>query len=373
MNVLTIYIILYSKENISIDIPVWCITMLHKTMKKNTRKTIGGIIGLTLLMYLTVYLEPQLFSFAQKSSTNNDNSNELYLLSKSIENRLEKAAAILELASKMPEVRHTSFSNQFNLSINGIPSNADMEKRQMAKNMLSEYPQDLVSVLFLMPNGTVYMLEPYDRQLNLTTSDLSFRDYYKGVINTKDTFLGNVITSASSGLKQAQLAVPVIDSKDNNTLSLKGILASGLNLEIFNEMLNQSSNLINSKERILLVDNNGIKIADSNRELSHKNESFANVQGFKNAINGQSGSIMETINGTKMSVSYHPIDAISHKWAILFIQPNGNGTVNSTTTNFSIENTYLSKQKQGHEEITLQNTSMSKPALSDTPGQLFMR
>ncbi len=147
----------------------------------------------------------------------NGYNNYLYLLADSIENRLEKASAVLKLTGKLPEMRHTSFfSSHFNLSTNGIPSHADMEKRQIAKYLLSEYPEDIVSVLFLMPNGTSYMLEPYERQLNLTTSDLSFRDYYIGAINTKDAFLGNVITSASSGLKQAQLAVPVFDSEDNN-------------------------------------------------------------------------------------------------------------------------------------------------------------
>ncbi len=210
-----------------------------------------------------------------------------------------------------------------------------MEKRQIAKYLLSEYPEDIVSVLFLMPNGTVYMLEPYERQLNLATSDLSFRSNYIGAINTEDAFLGNVITSASSGLKQAQLAVPVFGSEDNSTLSLKGILAAGLNFEVFNEMLQQALSLANQDERILLLDGNGVKVADSNRELSYKNESFANLQGFKNAINGQSGSITETVDGAERSVSYHPVDAVSNTWAVLFLQNNGDAAAASSADTFS--------------------------------------
>ena len=290
-----------------------------------------------------------------KNKTHGDgnSNNGLYLLSESIENRLEKASAILELTSKLPDMEHTSsFSSPFNLSINGIPLYADMEKRQIAKQLLSKYSEDLVSVLFLMPNGTVYMLEPFERQLNLTTSDLSFRDYYKGVINTRDPFLGNVITSASSGLKQAQLAVPIYDSKDNNTLSLKGILAAGLNFETFNEMLQKYISLTNQEEkRIVLVDGNGVKVADSNRGLSSKNESFANLQGFRNAIDGQSGSITETINDTKMIISYHPINAVSNSWTILLIQHKGDAAAAAAAAadpiaNFSLDNTDLPKQKQ---------------------------
>lgn len=193
------------------------------------------------------------------------------------------------------------------------------------------------------------MLEPYERQLNLTTSDLSFRDYYIGAINTKDAFLGNVITSASSGLKQAQLAVPVFDSEDNNTLSLKGILAAGLNFEVFNEML-QALGIANQNERILLVDGNGVKVADSNRELSYKNESFGNLQGFKNAINDQSGSITEPVDGTQTSVSYLPVDAVSNTWVVLSLQQNGDAAADandaSSADNFSPAPIDLPKQKQ---------------------------
>ena len=54
-------------------------------------------------------------------------------------------------------------------------------------------------MIFLMPNGDVYMIEPYSRQQSLSTANLSFRDYYKGAIDTKNVFLGDVITAACSG------------------------------------------------------------------------------------------------------------------------------------------------------------------------------
>jgi hypothetical protein len=44
-----------------------------------------------------------------------------------------------------------------------------------------------------MPNGYMYMAEPYSSQLNLTKSNFDFRDYYKGAVSTHTTYLGNVI------------------------------------------------------------------------------------------------------------------------------------------------------------------------------------
>ena len=172
------------------------------------------------------------------------------------------------------------------------------------------------------------MEEPYSRQLNLTKTNFDFRDYYKGAVSTHMTYLGNVVISASSGLPQVNIAVPIysVGNDNNNNKSLPGIWAGGLNLSIFSKSL-QSLNLTNN-ERIVYVDYHGQKIADSNKKqgIIKKNESFANLQSFKNAVAGKSGSIIEVINGTKMLVSYHPVNAIQTRWVILDIQPYQSNT-----------------------------------------------
>ena len=81
----------------------------------------------------------------------------------------------------------------------------------------------------------------------------------------------------------------------------------------------QSLNLTNN-EHIVLVDRYGQKIADSDKSQAlDSNQSFANFQSFKNAVAGKAGSIVEVINGTKVLVSYNPVNAIQTKWTILDI------------------------------------------------------
>ena len=95
-----------------------------------------------------------------------------------------------------------------------------------------------------------------------------------------------------------------------------GIWAGGLNLGVFNKLL-QSLNLTNN-ERIIYLDHYGQKIADSDKKQAiNTNESFANLQSFKNAVAGKIGSVAEVINGTKMLTSYHPVNAIQTRWVIL--------------------------------------------------------
>lgn len=242
------------------------------------------------------------------------------LLADNLENRLNKSAAILEITSKLPEVRKVSFASSINNTLRGIPKDTDLAKRNVAQGILSKY-NDFRVIALLMPNGNMYMEEPYSRQLNLTKTNFAFRDYYKGAVGTHNTYLGNLIIASCCGLPQANMAVPIYSSENNNTNpSLVGVWYGGLDLDVFNKSL-QSLNLTDN-ERIVYVDEHGQKIADSDKKQSiNQNETFANFQSFNNAIAGKSGSTIEGINGTKMLVFYHPVKAIQASWVILDIQP----------------------------------------------------
>jgi hypothetical protein len=116
------------------------------------------------------------------------------------ENKLDKAAAILEATSRRPEVKKLPYSSilyKTLKTLHGIPQDADMAKRKVAQDILSRY-KDFLSIAFLMPNGDVYMIEPYPRQINLTTPNLSFRDYFTGAIKTGQTYISDVIVSKAT-------------------------------------------------------------------------------------------------------------------------------------------------------------------------------
>jgi hypothetical protein len=247
------------------------------------------------------------------------------LLANNLETSLNKSAALLEVTSKLPEVNSTSYAASISPELHGIPLDVDIPKRNVEKNILTA-DKDFEVVFFLMPNGDMYMEEPYSRQQNLTRYNFAFRDYYKGAINTGNTYLGNVIISAASGLPQAYIAVPEF-SEDNRPVSnatLTGIWSGGLNLTLFSESL-QALNLTNGL-RIVYVDQLGQKIADSDKHSSlflnkNRNESFANLQGFRNVVGGNSGYTVETINDNKMLIFYEPVKFGPTVWAVLLMQP----------------------------------------------------
>jgi hypothetical protein len=292
----------------------------------NIKLAVYIVVMLCLVNVATTVMKPMTLGFAQGShnqthyqTTSNNKAPIISLLANNLANRLNKSAAILEITSKLPEVKNHAYASSLNQTLHGIAADVDIQKRKVAQDILSA-DKDFGVIFFLMPNGYMYMVEPYSSQLNLTKSNFDFRDYYKGAVSTHTTYLGNIIISASSGFPQANIAVPVYSENNNNSnrQSLLGIWAGGLNLAVFNKSL-QSLNLTNN-EHIVFVDHYGQKIADSDKNQAlNSNQSFANFQSFKNAVAGEAGSIAEVINGTKVLVSYHPVNAIQTKWAILDI------------------------------------------------------
>jgi hypothetical protein len=245
------------------------------------------------------------------------------LLADNLEKRINKSAGILEITGELPQVNNTSYASSISSELHGMPKDLDIAKRKVTHDILAS-DKDLEVIFFLMPNGDMYMEEPYSRQQNLTRNNFAYRDYYKGAVSTGDTYLGNVVISTSSGLPQSNIAVPLYSSAIDNSdkMTLLGLWSGGLNLTEFSEAL-QSLNLTNG-ERIVYVDQNGQKVADSNKQLSrtNQNESFANLQAFNNALQEQKpGSVKETINGTRMLVFYEPVQFHTTTWAVLLMKP----------------------------------------------------
>ncbi|HET7284550.1 MAG TPA: cache domain-containing protein [Nitrososphaeraceae archaeon] len=252
------------------------------------------------------------------------------ILARNLENHIQKAGAILEVTSKLPQVRNMSYANLLNQTLktlHGIPQYADKEKRQVAKNIIISSNSDLYKIYFIMPNGDMYFLEPYSTQQTLTKNNYAFRDYFQGAIKRNDTYLGNVIiATAASHPREAVIAVPVYSLKDNSTIV--GVWAGSIDFNILDKEL-QSLNITSSSDvggngnnntRIVYLDSKGQKIADS--DINKSSESFANLNSVKNAINGQAGSITDIVdNNTKMLVTYQPVKVFHNTWVVLLMQP----------------------------------------------------
>jgi hypothetical protein len=261
------------------------------------------------------------YNTTDSNSTQNNISLITNILAKNLENRIQKAGAILDITSKLPQVRNVPYAHLLNQTLNtlhGIPQYADIEKRQVAKNIVDSN-SDLRDVFFVMPNGDAYLFEPYSTQQNLTTNNFAFRDYFQGAIKTNDVYLGNVIIpKTTSGFRSGGISIPVYSSENNSNIA--GVWVGGIDFKVFDKDL-QSLNLP-SGERVVYTGYKGQKIADSDINKSKTPESFATLNSFKNAINGESGSMIDMVDNKKMLVTYQPVNAFHNTWIVLLMQPS---------------------------------------------------
>src|SRR5215204_4408508 len=302
-----------------------------------------GIIITSIILYSanshfisSIYAQDTQYSNNNTNENNNSSLlNELKSIKNILESKVTKLATALQIASSLPEILEPPDISLIDPKVNGIPEDADIEKRKIGKILLEQF-NEFFSFVFLLNNGDVYFDEPFERQLNRTATNLSFRDYYQVVNQTKETYLSDAIISITTGRNLAVIATPVINKENEMT----GILLGTINFNNYDKFL-QSFNLQNNT-RLVLIDKNGVKIGDSNEnETSTSKESFekkqfSNLTSVKLALEGKSGSLVEKFNGKENQITFLPYDLFQNKRILLLIQ-DCNSDVNNNS-NLCIDN-----------------------------------
>jgi len=235
-------------------------------------------------------------------------------LASRIDLMITNAEKILEYAAMDENIKNSPDISLIDKNLHGIPENVDKEKRIVVRNILSTY-QDFESIGYILPNADIYFVEPYDLQKTLSVSNVSFRDYYKAITATPDTYVSSIIVSAATNHPVAAIAVPIFSENS----SMEGILAAGMDLQIVQTRLEELHSY--SDERILVVDNNKALVADSAGAGYESSQILPEIGIMQDALAGRNGTTVESINGQKMFLAYHPIRAGQNTWAVVSIQP----------------------------------------------------
>lgn len=269
-------------------------------------------------------------------------NNTLIVLAASIEDKLNQAIDILNVTGKDPAVSNTLYANNISTKYMGIPEDQDVSKRQVAKNIINT-DKDFENVYFLLPNGNVYIGEPYENQKQLPRLNYADRDWYKGIsslvmkalsdqnkTNVNGTnslaYISSVFMSASINKPAIGIAVPVYDINwKASKPSLLGYWVGILTLDKVQKIIDSLA--LTNSQRIIVFDHNGTALLDSSFDHSTKSNnnnkknltSFYNLAGVKNALTGKNGIVTDITNGTKTLSLYRPIDAHSHTWGIIFL------------------------------------------------------
>lgn len=239
---------------------------------------------------------------------------ELRGLAAGLELRMDNAIDVMESTSSDPEVQQTRFLSLVDEAHMGIPEDADMGKRDVAREILLEH-SDVASIFFLTPDGNLYMGEPYEQQAQLPRLNYSDRDWYQGVSSTNDAYTSSVFMSAAIHEPAVAVAVPV--ESESETI---GYWVAIISLEEVENVL--KDRVIGG--RVIFVDHNGLEVADSAKDSDLPRtelQSFSDLQAVKEALEGRSGSLVEQVDGNNMKIYYAPMNIYPHTWAAVMITP----------------------------------------------------
>jgi signal transduction histidine kinase len=245
----------------------------------------------------------------------------LDLMADGVELRLEDATKVLRLVATQEHIRNVQYANSVNEKLMGIPQDVDPQKRQVAQVTRSIY-QDFDTVAFLLPNGDVYLVEPFDAQKNLPRLNFAFREYYQGIISNGDAYIGEAVVSSATGHRVVPIAVAVYGENVNSSRNLTGILVGALNMN--KVAIDLREDPLGRNEEILITDHKGSIVADSTEfgATSSTLKSLLYVNDVSKALEGDSGSSSQTIDGVDMFITYKSIRAETNNWAAISMQPH---------------------------------------------------
>ena len=256
-------------------------------------------------------------------------TNTVKLISSVLETKISEKIKTMELEGDHPSVQNVAYANYINASIKGIPSNLDLEKRQSAQRILA-FDKDFNIVFFTMPNGDMYIQEPYAAQINNKVLNFAFRDWYKGAVSSHQTYVSEAYLSQATDRKAVGISEPIYSSDG----SLKGLWVGLINLNSLEQDISKLD--FSHNKRIIIVDHKGHSIIDTAQMQNDNNfATYTNLESIQYALDGKSGSVVNVINGTKMFSAYEPATIGTHVWAVVLMQPYDDTFQSISTSNES--------------------------------------
>ena len=123
-----------------------------------------SIIAISSSIILFSANSPSLSStYAQDTQYSNNNTtenkssllNELEYIKNILESKVTKLATALQIASSLPEMLQPPDINLVDPKVKGIPEDADIEKRKIAKILLEQF-KEINSILYYFNNGDIF-------------------------------------------------------------------------------------------------------------------------------------------------------------------------------------------------------------------------
>lgn len=272
-----------------------------------------ALISSTLLISIALALIIQQYVTDVTKELDVDKQYRLKLLSDRIDLRLSNAINAIDVTSKNPLMQSTPYSNFIAYELRGIPSDMDMPKRIIARNVMNVF-HGFEYVFYAMPNGDLYVMEPYAAQINNTQLNFAFRDWYKGAIKNHDVYVSEVYVSATTKHNVVAISSPVYQK---NNGSLAGMWVGVLDLNMIRQELAKTN--FGKNEDVGIIDQHGTIIVSNNSDFNKFEPSYTGE--IDQALSGNTGLSVKSIAGAPYVMAHSSISLHDHNWTVISVQP----------------------------------------------------
>ncbi|ABO51264.1 methyl-accepting chemotaxis sensory transducer [Desulforamulus reducens MI-1] len=292
------------------------------------------IISIVTISYYTLYnLKKEIEKVTLESQQTKAKS-----VVMNVEDFINTSMTIVRFSSNLPEVKDMSAVSLIREEFKGVPENADLEKRNIAKSLLKEYPDFAYFESFTGDKGINIMLEPYKYQVGLSRMDFAFRDWFKGATGSMNTYISEVYLSASINKHVVAISTPIKDEYSQ----LTGVWLGALTLDVLSEKVKNLT--FGRTGKIYLVDKNGVIAAHPNKEFTSKITKLDKHPIVSKLLNGQSGTgyYYEPLEKTDVIATFMPVGKTG--WGVVVEQSVSEafGFLNDITHNVIITSLVVS-------------------------------
>lgn len=184
----------------------------------------------------------------------------IFLQKQKIESDFAIIIKAQEGIAKQPEWKTLPHADLFDESIGGIPEDVESNKRTTARYFIDEFGFQSFGITTL--DGQMYLLEPFSDQLSLSKFNFADREWFQGVLNSKETFVSEVFVSSATNHPIIVISTQLYSEEGD----LIGMWGGGMDLEFLTLYLD---NFRDEDTSIILLDNNGIVIANTDDVTEH--------------------------------------------------------------------------------------------------------
>ena len=265
-------------------------------------------------------IAPYIEAFGNRMESNNLESNynpdkilSLDIFADIVQDRINSIIDVLEFISDNQVLSTLPYISSVREINHGIPSHLDQNKRQVIDTILKIIP-DIASIYFVLPDGNIYLGEPYAHQEQLPRLNFADREWYIGVSTTNNTYVSSVFLSASINAPAIAVAVPVLPiNQSANLVSTPkeaplGYLVGIVNLQSVKEAIEKIDTDVTG--RFLVIDRNGTELVnpfDSPTNKTINKFDYFDMLDQKSSQSSSSSKQTFVYNQNSTTVYYKPI------------------------------------------------------------------